>query len=333
MIENEDEDNTVSFKTKDGKYLYADGKDVKLVDTESKDGHTDFIKEEVKMTPEGSSEAEVLGYHLKCSKATIDGNAQYLETYKGCLTVYGNTTYTDRENGKPEEDNYLFDLNPLHVCEHAYAKDTDKGADASCTAPGEEVFICSKCKFSYTDEIPALGHEDKDGDGKCDREDCGEDIPTTATWSVATAIAAGDKIVFTATHKGKNYEMDGIHTNNYGKHAEIGSDGLAATYTLTVVEGKTTGTFAFKTSDNKYLCWKSGNTLTVESTLSSNSSWVVTFVDGEAQIMNAFTSKEAAGSQRIIYFNTNTTQERFATYVNNTNNASKFSLITIYKQS
>lgn len=73
-------DNTISFKTDSG-YLYADGTDVKFVDTIG--SNTKFVLEDV-----GS------GYYIKCANATFNGKPQYLEIYAGYLTCYGMGTNT-----------------------------------------------------------------------------------------------------------------------------------------------------------------------------------------------------------------------------------------------
>ncbi len=70
----------VSFKTADGKYLYADGTDVKFVAEAGE--HTLFVLE----AAEG-------GHYIKCANADYtdkNGNVkpQYLEVYKGYLTCY-----------------------------------------------------------------------------------------------------------------------------------------------------------------------------------------------------------------------------------------------------
>ena len=67
---------TVTFVTDDGKYLYADGTNVKLADAE--DDNTKFVLE----TVDG-------GYLIKCAIANYNGKPQYLEIYSGYLTVYG----------------------------------------------------------------------------------------------------------------------------------------------------------------------------------------------------------------------------------------------------
>lgn len=70
------EDGIVSFVTADGKYLFADGTNVMLADTESE--YTQFVLEEA----DG-------GYLIKCATANFNGKPQYLEIYSGYLTVYG----------------------------------------------------------------------------------------------------------------------------------------------------------------------------------------------------------------------------------------------------
>lgn len=72
MKENGD---TVSFVTADGKYLYADGTNVQLVDEAGE--YTAFVLE-----------ATDGGYFIRCANAVYNGNAQYLEVYKGYLTVF-----------------------------------------------------------------------------------------------------------------------------------------------------------------------------------------------------------------------------------------------------
>lgn len=72
----ENEDDTFTFATEDGKYLYADGTDVKLVDAEG--DNTKFVLEEA-----------TGGCYIRCATAEYSGKAQYLELYSGYLTCYG----------------------------------------------------------------------------------------------------------------------------------------------------------------------------------------------------------------------------------------------------
>lgn len=68
-------DGKVSFTTPDGKYLYADGTDVKFVAEASE--YTDFVLEET-----------TDGYFIKCATATYNDKPQYLEVYSGYFTCY-----------------------------------------------------------------------------------------------------------------------------------------------------------------------------------------------------------------------------------------------------
>ena len=71
-----DENGKYSFVTADGKYLYADGTHVRLVDEAG--ANTLF-----------QLEAAEDGSFIKCDSAAYQGKAQYLEFYANCFTVYG----------------------------------------------------------------------------------------------------------------------------------------------------------------------------------------------------------------------------------------------------
>ena len=68
-------DGITTFKTADGKYLYVDGTDVKLVDAEGE--NTKFVLEDA----EG-------GKFIRCATAKVKEDAQYIEFYKNYFTVY-----------------------------------------------------------------------------------------------------------------------------------------------------------------------------------------------------------------------------------------------------
>ena len=65
-----------TFTTTDGKYLYTDGTNVRLVDTS--DANTLFQLEDA-----------TGGYFIKADTAQVNSNPQYLEYYGGYFTVYG----------------------------------------------------------------------------------------------------------------------------------------------------------------------------------------------------------------------------------------------------
>ena len=74
---------------------------------------------------------------------------------------------------------------------------------------------------------------------------------------------------------------------------------------ISVVAGKNANTFALKFGD-KYLCWKSGNSLDVQDSVDENSSWTVTFENGNATILNV-----ADSARKLRY---NASSPRFACY-------------------
>lgn len=124
---------------------------------------------------------------------------------------------------------------------------------------------------------------------------------------VNDSIRVGDTIVI-ANNNAKR-ELTGFSTTKtvYGI-ATAYTDGPIGTFSLTVVNGSSEGTFAFKTSENKYLYWTSGNSLNVSATLEEKTSWIVNISDGNAAIMNK------NDNTRFLQYNSNNGQERFACY-------------------
>ncbi len=135
-------------------------------------------------------------------------------------------------------------------------------------------------------------------------------VDTPASFDVADSIAVGDT-VYLAAGETYNVELNGISTTStkYGI-ATAYTDEPAKLDALTVCEGNSTGTFAFKDKDDQYLYWGSGNSLNHNSTLSDNTSWNVSFNEGNASIVNA------TDATRSIRYNANSGQERFACYLN-----------------
>ncbi len=123
-------------------------------------------------------------------------------------------------------------------------------------------------------------------------------------YELADSIEVGDTVLLVCNSK--SMELSGISTTSkkYGLGtAYIGVP--AGAYQLTVEAGSTSGTYAFKNGSN-YLYWSSDNTLNVNGTLSDNTSWNVTFENGNAIIKNG---KDAT---RIIGWNASS--PRFACY-------------------
>ena len=125
------------------------------------------------------------------------------------------------------------------------------------------------------------------------------------SWTIATSIEVGDRLALVSNAYSK--ELLGI-SNTSTKYGTVESyDGSpAGVYPLTVVQGNNASTYAFKTSDNTYLSWSSGNSLTTRSNISNESSWNITFVSGNATISNA------SDNSRTIRYNSGS--PRFACY-------------------
>lgn len=144
---------------------------------------------------------------------------------------------------------------------------------------------------------------------------------SSATWSKATSVEVGDKVIFVC--EDASSEMTAISTTStkYGVGTEY--DGTpAGTYAFDVVNGKTTGTLAFKNGDN-FLYGTNTNSLNVNSTLDDNTSWNVSIANGKATIKNV------ASSSRQIWWNNSS--PRFACYEGK-DGESGYYAIQLYKQ-
>jgi len=142
---------------------------------------------------------------------------------------------------------------------------------------------------------------------------------TVKTWEQASSIAVNDIVLFTnisAKKELKAIELFG--SSSVGSTEDYTENIPAGVYPLTVVAGSTDGTIAFKTSDNKYLAWAAGNTLSATDAVDANSSWTVTFEGTTPTIVNG------ADASRKLQYNTN--NPRFATYT------SSQTAIDIWKQ-
>ena len=143
-------------------------------------------------------------------------------------------------------------------------------------------------------------------------------------YSKVTSIAVNDEIALVVEAKGKY--LTGISTTStkYGLGSNIPEPFSASAFELTVVAGASEGTFAFKTSDDKYLCWTSGNSLNVTDKLDASSSWTVSFnANNNAVICNS------GDSARQIWWNNGS--PRFACYTGKTEADSGYSPLQLYK--
>ena len=116
-----------------------------------------------------------------------------------------------------------------------------------------------------------------------------------------TSLTVGDEVVLCC--QDATAELTSV--SSIGEYTTYSTE-PAATYTLTVCSGTSSGSYAFKTSSDTYLSWSSGNSLTTSSSISSNSSWTVSFDGENATILNVSDS-----SRQILW---NVSSPRFAAY-------------------
>lgn len=134
------------------------------------------------------------------------------------------------------------------------------------------------------------------------------DLMAADTWEKLTSVPKAGDVVILVNETAKR-EMTGISTTStkYGL-ATTYETSPAGSYPLTVCAGNSDGSLAFKTSDNKYLYWTSGNSLNVNATLDNKTSWTVTVSNGD------FTITNVGDNSRVVKYNSSKGQERFACY-------------------
>jgi len=266
-----------------------------------------------------------------------DGNVAYYHC-NTCGNNYedeeGNVEILDvvipkREDAHVDEDeDEVCDLCEKEICEHVW-DDGVVTTDPTCEGEGVKTYTCTlNSAHTKTESISATGHGnysyvkvDENSHNKvcgvCENivasegHDftngncvCGQAKP--ANWQKATSIAVGDNVVIVC--ESKKMELSSFSTTStiYGIGTAYTTT-PAGTYALEVVEGTSAGTYAFKTSDGKYLAWSSGNSLKTSTTIDANSSWTVTFdANGNATILN---SKDA--TRKLQW---NASSPRFACY-------------------
>ena len=100
-------------------------------------------------------------------------------------------------------------------------------------------------------------------------------------YTKASSIAVGDVVVL--VYESGKKELSRILSYGVGTSYDGTPAGL---YELTVEAGSSNGTFSLKNGSN-YLSWSSKNSLATATSKNSNSSWKITFSNGNATILNA----------------------------------------------
>ncbi len=121
------------------------------------------------------------------------------------------------------------------------------------------------------------------------------------TYSRTTTISIGDVVILVC--ESKTAEMGAVAS--YGASVAYTTN-PAGVNPLTIEAGSAENTYAFKTSDNKYLSWTTGNSLNLSDTKNANSSWSVSFNNNNVLINNA-----SDNTRKLRY---NGSSPRFACY-------------------
>ena len=133
-----------------------------------------------------------------------------------------------------------------------------------------------------------------------------------ATVETNVAFAEGDYVVI-AKNGTKYYAMKGVKgSGDFMSYAQVEYDGTATTFTtddetLVWTIAAADGGFTLQNNEGKYLYWKSKN----NAYLGNAQTLTITPVDGTTQQYNIGVK---SNSDRILAFNTNSGQERFAFY-------------------
>ena len=229
-------------------------------------------------------------------------NATSEVTTKATCTVDGVLTYTC-ECGETWEE-------VIPATGHSF----DDGAQTvapGCETNGVLTKTCGNCGETEEEPIPATGHSYVDG--IC--ENCSEEEPDAPVggyvpMQAGETLAVGDTIVIACGSK--SVEMHGFTTTNYA-NGETYADVPMGLYPLVVLPGVSEGTFAFETTEGKYLSGPSSvssNHLVLSDSIDALSSWTVNIdANGDADIFVDY-----SGTARYIRWNSASNALRFATY-------------------
>ncbi len=189
-----------TFITADGKYMEADGTNIRFVDAPNQ--NTEFVLDEV----EG-------GYYIRLANYKYqDTKDQYIEYYtsKNVFTCYGMGTDTTM---------YVFAFYPMESgeCEHDWVE--TETVEPTCSTDGKTVYICSKCGATDEESIPATGVcVDNNGDNKCD--DCGNSIlPSPEDFVLTDTLKDGDQVVIVAA--AKNMALSATYNGYYNSAVAV----------------------------------------------------------------------------------------------------------------
>ena len=144
------------------------------------------------------------------------------------------------------------------------------------------------------------------------------------SWTKLNSLVAGDTVAFVYEKDDVKKELTSVSTTGttIGEVSDYDNN-PSGSFLLTVETGNGENSFAFKTINNTYLSWSSGNSLATSETKNDSSSWRIDAnhdgSNGDWKFTNVGTSA------RVLQFNAS--QPRFACYGNNNQ-----SVFQIYKR-
>jgi len=241
--------------------------------------------------------------HLR-TQAAIDDNASWLITIdaEGIATIKAQGTNT-RNWLRYNASSSIFSCYASGQADVAIYKEAVAGGEEehvhnyvgtvttepTCTTTGVKTYTCDVegCDNpTYTEEIPALGHNWVDG--ACSV--CGEEASGYVLVTDASSLAVGDKIIIVAT--GFDFALSTTQNSNNRAQAAVtkvenniepGDD----VQIITLEAGTVDGTFAFNAGTAGYLfaASTSSNHLKTQTTKDDNASWLITITaEGVATI-------------------------------------------------
>lgn len=133
------------------------------------------------------------------------------------------------------------------------------------------------------------------------------------SWTKLNSLTAGDQIVF--IYEASDKELTNIESVSGTMVGTISdyNENPTGSFLLTVEAGSENNSFAFKTPNDTYLSWSSGNSLTTSETKNNNSSWTINTTSNGA--LGDWKFNNVATTDRVLQINPGAS--RFACYTSN----------------
>ena len=203
---------------------------------------------------------------------------------------------------------------------------------AACETPGQTQYVCTRNEtHTKAETVPALGHQDENGDHVCDR--CGQTLSTADSYVLASSLREGDRIMFvytdgSVTKAAGPIAGSGVNTYLTAVNAEIQDNAVICADALVfdVEAGTAAGSFAFR-SGSAYLdpstAASGSNYIHLSAAEKSElTDWTVSFSEGVATVSHAISSS----ASRYIRYNSGS--PRFSAYLSGQQDIAIYKLAT-----